>query len=269
MQTSRESLAHSRFQPIPFATPAWEPESRAVMGVTDREPHTLTALLGQTAANDMLESATPRMFTIRAADSRAHRDSAAGLIDRMYATRGYRTSGLSADAGDHRVTLTACEHDVVMGTITVGFDSSRGLLVDELFRDEVDALRAEGRGVCEFIKLAVDGMVRSQHVLASLFHVAYIYARRLHHLHDLLIEVNPRHVRYYERKLGFVVMSEERLNPRVDAPAVLMGLDLSHAESQIEQFGGRGASAGNVRSLYPYFVSPVEERGIVAQLRRA
>ena len=36
-----------------------------------------------------------------------------------------------------------------------------------------------------------------------LFHIAYIFARRMHDRTDLLIEVNPRHVRFYERMLGF------------------------------------------------------------------
>jgi len=75
-------------------------------------------------------------------------------------------------------------------------------------------------------------------------------------------------VRYYERMLGFTARSEERCNPRVDAPAVLMALDLAHAESQIAELGGRGHSAGEVKSLYPYFFSPAEETGIVARLRR-
>src|SRR5207248_5108165 len=132
------------------------------------------------------------------------------------ATRGYRTNGLPAAPVPNRITLTACEQDDVMGTITVGLDSSAGLFVDELFRDEVDALRRDGRTVCEFTKLAMDSVVRSRRVLASLFHVAYIYARRLNLFHDLLIEVNPRHVRYYERMLGFAVKSAERLNPRVN-----------------------------------------------------
>jgi hypothetical protein len=105
-------------------------------------------------------------------------------------------------------------------------------------------------------------------VLASLFHVAYIYAHRVNRFEDLLIEVNPRHVRYYERMLGFVVKGPERMNPRVDAPAVLMALDFSHAHAQIQKFGGRQHLADSERSLYPYFFSPAEEAGIVGRLSR-
>ena len=83
--------------------------------------------------------------------------------------------------------------DQVMGMLTVGFDSDEGLLADDLFPDEVDALRAAGRQVCEFTKLAVDTLVRSQRVLTAMFHVAFIQAHRIHGCDNLLIEVNPRH----------------------------------------------------------------------------
>lgn len=272
MHSTRESLV-SHFHPHAFQPAAVRARQNphhapTFDGVSYDVPLTLTSLLGQPAANDVPDVGSNRLFTIRAADSQRHRSSAGILIDRMYATRGYRTNGLPSEPRANRITLTACEHEEVMGTLTVGIDSADGLYVDELFRDEVDALRQRGRAVCEFTKFAVDGMVKSKHVLASLFHVAYIYARRLNRLHDLLIEVNPRHVRYYERMLGFVRSSEERLNPRVDAPAVLMALDLAHAEAQIERFGGRPQLAANERSLYPHFFSPAEEHGIVGRLRR-
>jgi hypothetical protein len=240
-----------------------------IIGVPFETPRPLrTMLLDQNAANDVPETGgSQRLFTIRAADSFGHRSSASILIDRMYATRGYRTNGLPQPA-PNRITLTACEHDEVMGTITVGFDSPSGLNVDELFRTEVDALRRQDRQVCEFTKLAMDSLVRSKRVLASLFHVAYIYAHRVNRFQDLLIEVNPRHVRYYERMLGFVVKGPERMNPRVDAPAVLMSLDFAHAHAQIQKFGGQQHLADSERSLYPYFFSPAEEVGIVGRLRR-
>ena len=89
--------------------------------------------------------------------------------------------------------------------ISVGFDSPIGLLCDELYLDEINVLRDAGRKVCEFTKLAMDSVVHSKRVLAALFHVAYIYAHRIKGFHHLLIEVNPRHVRYYEKMLGFRV----------------------------------------------------------------
>jgi hypothetical protein len=270
MQSTTLSRVRDRFTMSPQAAAAGARTHERADGASLLSPGslTLTSLLGQVAANDARDAVDEhRIFTIRAADEDGHRNSAGILIDRMYGGRGYRTNGLPRDRAG-RITLTACEREEVMGTITVGFDAPGGLFVDELFRDEVDALRRSGRRVCEFTKLAVDRMVRSRRVLASLFHVAYICARRLGDFTNLLIEVNPRHVRYYERMLGFAACSDERSNPRVDAPAVLMSLDLAYAESQIAELGGRGSSAGDAKSLYPFFFSAAEEAGIVARLRR-
>lgn len=53
-----------------------------------------------------------------------------------------------------------------------------------------------------------------------------------------MIEVNPRHVEFYRRMLGFEMFGAERLCNRVNAPAVLLRLDLSYARQQIEKLGG-------------------------------
>jgi hypothetical protein len=205
-----------------------------------------------------------RVFDIQVADGGGDRSDASLLIDRMYATRGYLSSGLPKCADDERITLVASEAGLTIGTITMGFDTDDGLMVDDLFGVEMDSLRERGLRLCEFTKLAVDGAVRSRRVLASLFHAAYIYALPVKGAHRLLIEVNPRHVGYYRRMLGFQALSEARINRRVDAPAVLMMLDLSHARAQIAALGGLQAdAAADERSLYPWFFSPEEEQEIV------
>jgi hypothetical protein len=209
-----------------------------------------------------------RLFKIRSANTYGQRSSASVLINRMYATRGYRTGPMPLQQLPERITLTASEHDDTIGTITVGFDSDAGLHVDEVFPEETDALRRAGRRICEFTKLAMDSVVQSKRVLASLFHVAYIYAHRLMHFDDLLIEVNPRHVRYYERMLGFEALGKPRLNPRVDAPAVLMRLRFSHAHEEINKFGGWAEYSTVERSLYPLFFSVAEEASIIGRLHR-
>jgi hypothetical protein len=208
-----------------------------------------------------------RLFKIRAANSEGHRSSAGILVSRRYAWRGYSTSNTSLTEDDRRITLVAVGRNETIGTISIGFDGAERLYVDELFEREVDGLRAKGHRVCEFTKLAVDVAVQSKRVLASLFHVAYMYAHRLRDYDRLLIEVNPRHVRYYERMLGFSVLATQRMNRRVNAPAVLMCLDFGHAQQQISRFGGKPGLAAVERSLYPYFFSVSEEAGIAGRLR--
>ena len=128
-------------------------------------------------------------------------------------------------------------------------------------------MRNEGRRIAEFTKLAVDNNSHSKPLLAALFHIAYICARRIHRCTDLLIEVNPRHVAFYRRMLGFEQFGEMRSDARVGAPAVLLRMCLEHGQREIERLGGRTDLAGQVRSLYPYFFGVSEEQLIERRLR--
>lgn len=213
--------------------------------------------------------AGPRPFTIRAADCFGHRSSANILVKRRYAWRGYENASLPSDDSANRITLMATDHDETIGTITVGLDSEDGLFVGEVFGDHVDRLRADGKRLCEFTKLAMDPILGSKRVLASLFHVAYLIAHRVRGFDTLLIEVNPRHVAYYRRMLDCTVLEEARDNPRVNAPAVLLHLDLHHTREQIARFGGQQELVRHERSLYPFAFSPEEEAGLLGRLSRS
>jgi len=206
-------------------------------------------------------------FHVRCAQGDAQRRAARHLVRRMYSHRGYLAPSVDELVDPRTVTLVVARADEPVGTLSVGFDSARGLLCDELFKAEVDAVRASGRRVCEFTKLALDIDGDSQQVLASLFHMAYLHAHRLRGCHDVLIEVNPRHVAYYRRMLDFRVVGAERVCPRVNAPAVLMALDLSHTRRQIERYAGRfDLLAAGERSLYPYAFEATQERRMLAAL---
>lgn len=183
--------------------------------------------------------------------------------------RGYQPAQLSDGESVHAKTFLASDHANALGTLTIGLDSSVGLKVEELFAAEVGRFRDLGLRICEFTKLAMDRRARSPRLLASMFHVAYIYAHRIKELTHLLIEVNPRHVRYYETMLGFDVVAAARHNHRVNAPAVLLALDLCHAERQIGLFGGRPEMCAVERSAYPHFFSSKDEIGIAGRLRRS
>jgi len=206
-------------------------------------------------------------FKIRLANTESRRSKASYLIERRFAWRGYEAVSLG-EVPANRITLAAFANDEQpVATITVGVDSPAGLAVEAVYPEEVQALRATGKRLGEFTKLAVDSMVKSRSVLAAIFHIAYIYAYRIRDCTDLVIEVNPRHVRFYEAMLGFSRYGEQRLDPRVNAPAVLLRLDLCHAEAEIARYGGHAELADQIRALYPLFFSPVEEAGIEGRLR--
>ena len=235
----------------------------------DSQHSVRSMLAGRSAQGELaLETVPHPCFKIRAADSSRERRSANALIDRMYATRGYETTSLPEEESPDRKTFLASDHNVAIGTLTIGLDSANGLLADDLFEDEIRHFREAGLEICEFTKLAMDRRARSPRLLASLFHVAYIYAHKIKSLHNLLVEVNPRHVRYYQTMLGFKIVGAERHNLRVNAPAVLLSLDLCHAEEQIHRFGGKHEMSATERSAYPYFFSVNDEEGIIHRLHR-
>lgn len=205
------------------------------------------------------------MFKIRLATSKDRRESASLLIQKMYSWRGYAADSPAAH-DPNRITLVANQGDVMIGTLSIGFDSPSGLLADEMYKAEIDTLRAQGSQVGELIKLAVDRDLRSMQVLAALFHLAYIYGRNIHNLTDAVIEVNPRHIGFYKMMLGFELLGEEKMCPRANAPAVLLRLKADFIIRQIQKFGGLGDKARGERSLYPYFFSPDEEAGITHRL---
>lgn len=206
-----------------------------------------------------------KSFGIRVADTDEGRSSASLLINKMYGWRGYAGTH-RIDDDPNRITLSASDKGEVVGTVTLGIDSPIGILADEVFKDQIEPFRARGAKVCEITKLAFDPTVRSKMALASLFHILFIYGRRMHNCTDVFIEVNPRHRRFYETMLGFKRMGEMRSNPRVDAPAYLLWTNLDDVQEKIERLGGSSDHPGTERSLFPYFFSPKEEEGIAQRL---
>jgi hypothetical protein len=204
-------------------------------------------------------------FQVRLADSRGRRNKSSLLINRMYSWRGYKRSENNDRSQEvDRITLQACRADTVFGTLTLAFDSKAGLAADALYHSEIEAHRKCGAKVCELTRLAVDPKDGSKEVLGALFHLAYIYGGLLRGVTDVFIEVNPRHVSFYRRMLDFEQVGEQKMCERVDAPAVLLHLEVAYVAEQIARYGGhRGRGK---RSLYPYFFSKQEEEGLVGRI---
>jgi hypothetical protein len=196
----------------------------------------------------------------------SQRRRTSALIERRYAWRGYSAMPLP-ERSEGKITLSALVAGSTVATITAGVDVCEGLYVAGLYPDAVGQLRSEGRKLCEFTKLAVDEATRSPAILGAIFHVACMYAIEVHRCTDVLIEVNPRHVRFYERMLGFTQAAEERLDREVNAPAVLLRLDLCHCAREIERLGGRRHHERRERSFYPHFFSPERAAQVVDRLR--
>lgn len=246
--------------------PVGTPISGDTIVTIPRQSHPIGLCVEDPDARRLRTAPNADLFKVRLANTEARRESASYLIQRRYAWRGYAT-GENAREAPSRITIAAHDPDGIVGTVTVGLDSSEGLFIDGLYADEANRLRTGGRRVAEFTKLAVDNNLHSKPLLAALFHIAYICARRIHRCTDLLIEVNPRHAAFYRRMLGFEPFGEERGDPRVGAPAVLLRLCLAHAQQEIARLGGRIDLAATTRSLYPYFFAGKEEMSVERRLR--
>jgi hypothetical protein len=195
-------------------------------------------------------------FQLRLANNRGRRSESKALIDRMYAWRGYRRPGRDNLAQiANQATLQTCTGHDVFGTLTVRYDSVAGLAADALYHSEIDAYRTKGR-VAELTRLAVDPTLGSKLVLGALFHAAYVFCGPLAGVSDVFIEVNPRHVAFYQRMLDFRQAGEPKICLRVDAPAVLLHVSVAHVGEQAALYGGKHEQGQ--RSLFPYFCSSEE-----------
>jgi len=207
------------------------------------------------------------LIKIRIAGARTDRAlTTSELVQRRYSQRGYDLPLAIDDPSLY--TVAAYEHGQLSGTVGVRLDSEQGLCAEDLYAQEVAALRADHLRLCEFTRLAVDANALTHTVLASLFHTAYLYAHRLKGVDAAVIEVNPRHVPFYTRALGFKRIGPERHNRRVAAPAVLLFVHFALIRDGITRFAGRPELASTTRTLYPFGFSPHEEEGILNRLRQ-
>ena len=154
------------------------------------------------------------------------------LVTNRYGWRGYDASN---NCGSDQwidmlpnptsyFTVVAMQYSRCIGTVTLGLDSTEGLIVDTGYQQEVNEVREAGRRVSELTRFAVNAGPASNLVLTGMFRYLYMIGTCFDDLTDLFIEVNPRHVAYYCRALGFTVVGAEKLCPRVNAPSVLLRL---------------------------------------------
>ena len=205
-------------------------------------------------------------FRVRTARPRPVLPESAALVARRYGDRGYKVT--PTQQHPNLYTFGAYDAGSLAGTVAIRLDSSAGLAADRLYKPEVDNLRATGYRFAEFTRLALEAQSASKEVLAALFHTAYLFAHVVRGFSHAVIEVNPRHVAFYRRVLFFTVLAEERHNARVDAPAVLLGLDFNRITDELRTFRQHQALRTHQDSFFAHAFSLEDESGVVARLRR-
>ncbi len=206
-------------------------------------------------------------FKIRIARRPSVLQDAVGLLNRRYRQRGYGSQTLTMSP--ERMTIVAYEDKQVIGTLTVQLDLGTGLLSDECFPELLNGFRASGARRCEFTKLATAPHAPMPATLASMFHVAFIFAHQINGATHIAVEVNPRHVGFYTRVLGFLPHGSPQRNPRVKAPGVLLIADFKDIGRQLLARDARGAGAGEPPPFFSHSFSNAEEKGIRKRIAAA
>ena len=253
-----------------------QPQSRFA-GKSSRVSQALRAIrddLETTPANrDVVALGGAAEFRLMVASDRAARERAYSLAQQVYLECGYASPTASDmlvtqhDADPETFTLLAEDLDgCAAGTVTLLFNN---LPCQELYTDEIAALHRQGRFLVEVTRLAIaQDFRRSKELLVRMMNFICIYARHVRGYTDFVIEVNPRHVDFYRRLLGFEIIGEQRACTRVNgAPAVFLRMDLDVFARGVVRVGGKGAAA-NERTLYPYFLPLNEESAVAGFLAR-
>ena len=165
-----------------------------------------------------------RGYDIRPARTPHQQGMAHSLLRRMNAWRGCATEPVLRPTADdpNRLTLAAWYLDDVVATLTLGRDSPSGLFTDAQYTAELDSLRRQGRILCEVSGLAVDPDFSSPDLLTTLFENALHYAKDILATSDAVIEVNPRHARYYENRMGFRQIGNRPHCQGANSPRILL-----------------------------------------------
>ena len=240
-------------------------EDLSVLGFVDTRPAPLlSGAIGVPAGR----------MRIRLANSMWHEGEVNALLERKYTARGYDAPSVNV-MSSNKTTVTMCAESTtgeVVGTITLRLDGPVGLDCENAFAAEVAPFREAGERICEFVSFGVDlgpdGVMSraSMYVRGALIHVAYLFSRRIHGAQRAFIEVNPHHVSFYVRAMGFTKACDEmRLCARANAPAVLLQVPLDFVGRQLAIHGGKG-EASRARTLYRYCFSPDEERGLLGRM---
>ena len=118
--------------------------------------------------------------------------------------------------------LITCD-GVDIGTLTVIFDSPLGLPADEIYHEELNDLRKQGRRLTEIVSL-VNQMANpheGMEVLWRLYRLSTILATMIMNYTDSVITIHPHHQFFYEKIMLFQQIGTLKTCPKVsDAPAV-------------------------------------------------
>jgi hypothetical protein len=176
------------------------------------------------------------------------------------------------DALPEAATFMVEKDGEVIATMTAYPDSPLGLPADEIYKEEIDAIRGKGRTPVEIGRLTIrQDHVNERSIMTSMFDAIAVYARRFQSATDLVVTVNPRHAIFYARALMFeMIGGQKQLGSVCGAPAVLLRLDMDMEEQARRHARGEGPVPQRpmgCHALYSHVSSSKEEMEMVDRMR--
>lgn len=148
-------------------------------------------------------------------------------------------------------------HLEVASTMSHIMDSEPfGLPMDQVYKDHLDDLRAQGRKIAELGALATQQKRRWSNLMIFLYRAAMHFAK-YSGVTDLVLMVNPKHVRFYKQILFCEPFGEERLYEKVGAPAVPLRVDMGTLELNLFNAYAENDFDTNLYTFFTKFSDPL------------
>jgi hypothetical protein len=221
---------------------------------------------GRITRNDRYSKARFFEVTYKIADCLAEREAACRLVHDAYVKSNL------IDPNRYRMRVTpfhllpttdvfiALYRQQVIYTVTLISDDDLGLPLEDLYPTEIEGLRRRGLFLSEVSCLASRDGIFSQtemfDVFVNLMSLMAQYARH-NDLDRFLIAVHPRHMRLYQRMLGFEQIgpvrkyASVRYNPAVAASHDFMKLDRNPYRLYDRIYGNRFRPSELLRQPMP------------------
>jgi hypothetical protein len=111
----------------------------------------------------------------------------------------------------------------IVGSLSLTFDGPTGFPIEKDFKQECDAIRAEGYPVATVWRMVIETSVRTDRavVVALMNEITATIVR--HNVQTALMSVNPKHVSVYQRMLNASIVAQHSSTEGLDgAPATLL-----------------------------------------------
>lgn len=182
-------------------------------------------------------------YSVRIATTEDHLKQAYRLTYQTYFEKGYVTEMNSEmwipewANNNEAVVIIVLKDEMVVGTLTAGFDANSKLPADTIFNEELNELRNKNKNLAEVMSLSLlPNMKDSKIILNNLINALFILCQNIKKVDHLVITVNPRHTAFYIKKVLFKISGNCKSYGKVKgAPAVLLTLDFNDYSHSISE----------------------------------